>query len=88
MPAVPIKIARRRAALAKRGIAFAAVLAFAATVGLARSSHPATAAASVSTKTTTASPSSQTSSGATGFGQAAVSPATSSQAPSVSTGAS
>lgn len=85
MPAIPMNIAKRRAAIAKRGVVFGSVLAFAATVGLARSSHPATAAPSASTAT---SPSNQTSTGTSSFGQASVSPAVSSQAPSVSTGAS
>jgi hypothetical protein len=83
MSAVPIQIARRRASLAKRGLLFAAVAAFGATIGLARSSHSATAATS-STSTLASRPSS----GSNSFGQAEVSPATTSQTPSVSTGAS
>jgi hypothetical protein len=86
MPAIPITIARRRAALAKRGLAFGSVLAFAATIGLAQSSHPATAATAVSS--TSASPATQTAPSSGSFGQAQVSPSTSSQTPSVSTGAS
>lgn len=86
MSAVPIKVARRRAALAKRGVAFASVLAFAATVGLARSSHPATA--SNSTSSATSSPSSQSALGTKSFGQASLGAVSSSQTPSVSTGAS
>jgi hypothetical protein len=88
MPATPIRIARRRAALAKRGLVFAAAAAFAATIGLARSNHPATAAAATTVATSTTSPAGQTSSGTSSFGQASVSPATSSQTPSVSTEAS
>jgi hypothetical protein len=84
MAVIPISIARRRAALAKRGLVFGSVLAFAATIGLARSSHPATAASTA--PSTIAAPAIQTAPG--GFGQAQVSPSASSQTPSVSTGAS
>jgi hypothetical protein len=86
MAVIPISIARRRAALAKRGLVFGSVLAFAATIGLARSSHPATAVAA--TPSTIAAPAIQTAPGPGGFGQAQVSPSASSQTPSVSTGAS
>jgi hypothetical protein len=86
MLAIPISVARRRAGLAKRTLAFGSVLAFAVTVGLARSSHPARAAASASSRPVTDS--SQTQSGSSSFGQADVGPATGSQAPSVSTGVS
>ncbi len=84
MPAIPITGARRRAALAKRGLVFGSVLAFAATIGFARSNHPATAGS-----TTTSAPASSETAPATGsFGQAQVTPAPGPQAPSVSTGAS
>jgi hypothetical protein len=84
MSAIPISIARHRAALAKRGLVFGSVAAFVAVIGLARSSHPATAAPTATTK----SSSSQASSASSSFGQAEVSPAQSSQTPAVSTGAS
>ena len=86
MPSMPITIARRRAALAKRTLAFGSVLVFAVTVGLARANHPARAAASTSSPPATDS--SQTSSAGGGFGQADVTPAPDSVAPSVSTEAS
>lgn len=89
MPATPIKIARRRAALAKRGLVFASAAVFGVTVGLARASHPATAASpSTSNSSSSASSSTQSSTSTSTFGQATVSPSTSSQAPSVSTGVS
>ncbi|HWF72884.1 MAG TPA: hypothetical protein VG186_06045 [Solirubrobacteraceae bacterium] len=87
MASIPISIARRRAALAKRGLVFGSVLAFAATIGLARSGHPATAA-SPTTSSTSVSSATQSNTGTGSFGQAQVSPATSAQTPSVSTGAS
>jgi hypothetical protein len=85
MPVIPVTVARRRAALAKRGLVFGSAVAFAVTIGLARSDHAATAASPAST---TSSSSSTQSSATTSFGQAQVSPSTSSQTPSVSTGAS
>jgi len=91
---MPITIARRRAALAKRTLAFGSVLVFAVTVGLARANHPARAAASTSSppatdsSQTSSAGSSRTSSAGGGFGQADVTPAPDSVAPSVSTEAS
>jgi len=84
MATVPISIARRRALLAKRGLLFGSAAAFVATIALARSNHPASAAA-----TSAARSSSQSTAPATsGFGSADVGPATASETPSVSTGAS
>jgi hypothetical protein len=88
MPAIPIKVARRRAALAKRGLLFGSVAAFGVTIGLARSDHPATAAPTSTVSTSSSSAAGQTSSGTSSFGQADVGPATGSETPSVSTGAS
>lgn len=86
MAPMPISTARRRADIAKRTLAAASVLAFVVTIGLARSSHPAKAAASGSGAPATDS--SQTSFDDQGFGQADIGPAPESQVPSVSTGAS
>jgi hypothetical protein len=98
MAAMPISLARHRATLAKRTLAFGSVLAFALTIGLARASHPARAAASTSGSNQAPSGygdsgygygfGSDDATGNSGFGQANVGPASSSQAPSVSTGAS
>jgi hypothetical protein len=99
MAAMPISLARRRATLAKRTLACGSALVFAVTIGLARSSHPAGAAVRASGSSLTSARSannngsgstsgSQNPSTSGGFGQADVGPASSSQAPSVSTGAS
>ena len=93
MRTTPISIARHRATLAKRTLAFGSVLAFAVTFGLARSSDPVHATSSASgsvaadqNQTPVGSQGGQDSASG-GFGQADVGPSTS-QAPSVSTGAS
>jgi hypothetical protein len=96
MAATPISVARHRATLAKRTLAFGSVLAFALTIGFARSSHPARAATSTPSSGATQAPSGDGNgygfgtgnTGNSGFGQANVGPAQYSQTPSVSTGAS
>ena len=98
MASMPIALARHRATLAKRTLAAGSVLAFVVTIGLARSSHPARAASTTAGSSQTApgydnggygfAPASENAAGSGGFGQADAGPATGSQTPSVSTGAS